>query len=118
MVLQKLFGEDVDDEDLPELTWKGDLIDFRGSKAASFWPAKLARAQADTTYTFEIPRIRYGDESHDWHADETPCHDCSAIKGEYHADDSCEIHWFTPPPLRLLLPRPARATQFPQGARG
>lgn len=90
VVLQKLFGDDVDDADLPELTWQGDLIDFRGSKAASFWPEKLARAQADTTYIFEIPKIRYGDESHDWHADTTPCHDCSAIKGEYHAD-ACDV---------------------------
>lgn len=90
VVLQKLFGEDVDDDDLPELTWQGDLIEFRGQLVASFWPAKLARAQAETTYTVEIPRIRYGDESHDWHADKVPCHDCSAIKGEYHAD-ACDV---------------------------
>jgi hypothetical protein len=74
VILQKLFGDDVDPEDLPELTWKGDLIDFRGGKVASFWPDKLAREQTVTTYTFEIPRIRYGEESHDWSAAKVPCH--------------------------------------------
>jgi hypothetical protein len=90
VILQKLFGADVEDEDLPELTWKGDRVEFRGEMVASFWPAKLARAQARTTFTVEIPRIRYGDESHDWHADEVPCHDCGAIKGEYHVD-ACDV---------------------------
>lgn len=60
VVLQKLFGEDVENEDLPELTWRGDLVDFRGAKVASFWPAKLAQAQIESTYTVKIPRIRYG----------------------------------------------------------
>ena len=90
VVLQKLFGDDVKDEDLPELTWQGELIDFRGCKVASFWPAKLARAQAQTTYTFEIPRIRYGDELQEWLAKGVPCHDCGAIKGEYHVD-GCDV---------------------------
>jgi hypothetical protein len=90
VILQKLFGEDVEDEDLPELTWHGDRVEFRGEMVASFWPAKLARAQARTTFTVEIPRIRYGDESYDWHADATPCHDCNAVKGEYHVD-GCDV---------------------------
>jgi hypothetical protein len=32
----------------------------------------------------EMPRVRYGDEGEDWGATERPCHDCAAIKGEYH----------------------------------
>lgn len=90
VVLQKLFGQDVAEEDLPELTWRGDLVDFRGTEVASFWPAKLARAQTETTYTVEIPRIRYGNEASDWHADKVQCHDCSAVKGEFHVA-GCDV---------------------------
>jgi len=31
-----------------------------------------------------VPRIRYGSESSDWGADQYPCHDCGATKGQYH----------------------------------
>ena len=84
VVVEKLFGSDVDEEDLPELTWKGDRVEFRGEQVASFWPKKLEREQKRTTYVVRVPRIRYGDESSDWHADEVPCHDCGAVKGEFH----------------------------------
>jgi hypothetical protein len=90
VILEKLFGEDLDGEDLPELTWRGELVEFRGQQVASFWPAKLARAQQQTTYTVEVPRIRYGDEPDDWGADRLPCHDCGAIKGEYHVP-GCDV---------------------------
>lgn len=85
VVLQKLFGDDVDPDDLPELTWKGDLVQFRGEEVASFWPEKLAREQSRTTYLARVPRIRYGDESSARPVGH-PCGDCSAIRGEYHAD--------------------------------
>ncbi len=90
LVLQKVFGQDVAHEDLPELTWRGELVDFRGEKAASFWPAKLEQAQQQQTYVANVPRIRYGDESFNWHADERPCHDCFAVKGEYHVP-GCDV---------------------------
>jgi len=90
VIRQKLFGEDVDEDDLPELTWKGDLVEFRGQQVASFWPARLAKAQSRTTYVVRIPRIRYGDEPGDWGADKQPCGDCAAIKGEYHGD-RCDL---------------------------
>src|SRR2546426_843961 len=38
-----------------QLTWKGDLVEFRGMQVASFWPAKLARAQSETTYNVKMP---------------------------------------------------------------
>jgi hypothetical protein len=53
-------------------------------EVAIFWPEKLAKAQEKTTYIAEVPRIRYGDELFDWKADEVPCHDCAAIKCEFH----------------------------------
>ena len=90
VVIEKLSGRDVDEEDLTELTWKGDLVEFRGAQVASFWPEKLEREQKRTTYVVRVPRIRYGDESSDWHADEVPCHDCSAVKGEFHAE-GCDV---------------------------
>jgi len=90
VILQKLFGREVRHEDLPELTWRGELVEFRGQEVASFWPEKLAGAQRLTHYVCRVPRIRYGDESSDWKADEYPCHDCGALKGEFHVP-SCDV---------------------------
>ncbi|MHB9150016.1 MAG: toll/interleukin-1 receptor domain-containing protein [Thermoleophilia bacterium] len=90
VILQKLFGRDVEQEDLPELTWQGERVEFRGDEVASFWPQKLATSQSITRYVCRLPRIRYGDESSDWRADEFPCHDCAAIKGEYHVP-GCDV---------------------------
>ena len=89
VVLQKLFGAEVDDEELPELTWKGELVDFRGIQLASFWPAKIEQAQRQTKYTVTVPRIRYGDESWNSRSD-IPCHDCGVIKGEFHVP-TCDM---------------------------
>jgi hypothetical protein len=44
VILQKLFGERVTEDDLPELTWKGERVEFRGQEVASFWPEKLKRS--------------------------------------------------------------------------
>ena len=89
VVLQKVYGSDVSEEDIPELTWSGELVEFRGRQVASFWPAKLARAQKQTSYAIQVPRIKYGDESGYGKFEDadtkTPCGDCAAIKGEYHA---------------------------------
>lgn len=92
LVLRKMFGEAVDEADPQELTWKGELVDFRGMEVATFWPAKLEKAQEITTYvvTRELPRIRYGEESDDWGADRQPCHDCGAQKGEFHVP-GCDV---------------------------
>lgn len=85
LVLQKLFGNDLDEDDLDELTWEGELIEFRGMEVASFWPKKLAREQARTSYVVRIPRIRYGDETRGG-SSKKPCHDCAAVRGEYHSE--------------------------------
>ena len=88
LVLKKLFGDELGDKDVAELTWRGDLVPFRGDKVASFWPKKLEKAQEKTTYVVEIPRVRYGKEKHKWHG--RACHDCSAKKGEYHVP-GCDV---------------------------
>ena len=90
LVLKKLFGSDADERDPHELTWRGELVEFRGREVASFWPKKLQQAQENGTYLVEVPRIRYGDESYDWGAYEDPCGDCGAIKGEYHVP-GCDV---------------------------
>lgn len=87
LLLRKLFGDDYGDADRAELTWRGDLVPFRGGDVAAFWPNKLEAAQTKLTYRLivEVPRIRYGDEQ-GWprEVSDVPCHDCSAIRGEYH----------------------------------
>jgi TIR domain-containing protein len=88
LLLSKLFGNDVEDEDLAELTWHGDIVDFRGEQVASFWPKKLEDAQRKTTYLVEVPRIRRGEEKHKWPGE--MCHDCSALPGEYHVP-GCDV---------------------------
>ena len=62
-------------------------IMFRGMRMLTSWPARLEAAQLETTCRpngVVMPRVRYGDEPEDWGADRKPCHDCGAVKGEYH----------------------------------
>ncbi len=86
IVLRKLYGDEVDDTDPEELTWRGELVGFRGMEVARFWPKKLARAQERRTYKIvsEVERVKYGDEPGIASAADLPCHDCGAIRGEYH----------------------------------
>jgi hypothetical protein len=63
-------------------------IEFRGRLVIEGWPDELAASQEVETVRpngLEMPRVRYGDEADDWGADRGPCHDCVAIKGEFHA---------------------------------
>lgn len=90
VILEKLREADPGRPSLAELTWHGERVQFRGQEVASFWPEKLARAQSITHYLVRVPRVRYGDEPDDWHADKVPCHDCGAIKGEYHVP-GCDV---------------------------
>src|SRR5262249_13107748 len=81
LILRKVFGDDFDVTDADELTWRGDLVEFRGDDVASFWPKKLAKAQERKTYKVikELPRIKYGDEPGFGDKEGRVCHDCSAI---------------------------------------
>jgi hypothetical protein len=100
LVLRKLFGNEYLGEDPKQLTWRGETVEFRGGQVASFGPEKLAAAQERTTMQIirEVPRIRYGDEKRWLHYPpeergqytDHPCHDCSAIKGEYHVP-TCDM---------------------------
>jgi hypothetical protein len=62
-------------------------IIFRSMRVVPDWPERLRLAQLETTCRpngVEMSRVRYGDEKDDWGANERPCHDCLAIKGEFH----------------------------------
>lgn len=68
-------------------------IDFRGMRVTAGWPDRLRAAQLETTCDVngvEFPRVRYGEEAEDWGANESPCHDCAAIRGEYHVP-GCDV---------------------------
>ena len=58
------------------------------------WQDFIDAAQMDDDVTMAdgrvLPRVRYGDEPGDWGADGHPCHDCRAVKGQYHVS-SCGV---------------------------
>ena len=64
-----------------------EFVEFRGRRVIAGWPEELASSQGVATYGIggvEYPRVRYGSETEDWGADRGPCHDCAAVKGEFH----------------------------------
>lgn len=70
-----------------------ELVPYNGVLMAKGWPETIEEAQKKTTYLIdgkEVPRIRYGEESDDWGANEHPCHDCAVIKGQYHVPFLCD----------------------------
>ena len=69
------------------------MIEFRGRQVIEGWPEQLAASQLNTTIVkngIEHPRVYYGEERDDWGADRGPCHDCAAVKGEYHGP-GCDV---------------------------
>jgi hypothetical protein len=68
-------------------------IVYRGMRMLAGWPERIRAAQAEMTCRpngVEMERLRYGAEPEDWGADERPCHDCGAIKGEFHVR-GCDV---------------------------
>jgi len=66
---------------------------YRGMRVTPDWPERIRLAQLQKTCEVrgvEFQRLRYGEEKEDWGANERPCHDCSAIKGEYHVQ-GCDV---------------------------
>ena len=62
-------------------------VEWRGHMVAEGWPEEFEAAQLETTVEVNgvpMPRVPYGAESDDWGADHVPCHDCGALKGEFH----------------------------------
>lgn len=70
-----------------------DRITFRGAKVLAAWPARLAAAQHHREWVIAgkpFARVRFGEEADDWGSEHGPCHDCVAIKGEFHVA-GCDV---------------------------
>ena len=66
---------------------------YRGVPMIEGWPEKIQAAQNVLSYALNgksVPRVRYGNEQDDWHAQTVPCHDCRVLKGEFHVP-SCDV---------------------------
>jgi len=69
------------------------MIVFRGRQVVEGWPEQLVAAQKNTIIHpngVAVSRVRFGDEGEDWGADRGPCHDCAAMKGEFHGP-GCDV---------------------------
>jgi hypothetical protein len=58
---------------------------YSGTRRMEGRTDQIIRAQQTVAFTIRgksFPRIRHGEGDHDWEAD--PCHDCAALKGEFH----------------------------------
>lgn len=89
LIVRKLNGTPFPDG---ELDWNGEFVTYNGQKVASYWPKKLEAAQSlhIVSVSKRFERIRYGSEDEDWGADHGPCHDCAALKGQYHVP-GCDV---------------------------
>ncbi|MFO1110331.1 MAG: hypothetical protein U1E61_14180 [Bradyrhizobium sp.] len=67
---------------------------LHGMKVSPGWPDQVKAAQEVASYDIggaTYPRIPFGEESIEWQAaDLMPCHDCGAIKGQFHVP-GCDV---------------------------
>lgn len=66
---------------------------YNGVSVAEGWPEQIEAAQEQPKVVIsgkEYARIKYGSEKDAWGADQHPCGDCAAIKGQYHVP-GCDI---------------------------
>jgi hypothetical protein len=70
-----------------------EFVIYYGVRVIAGWPERIVEAQTIPTISIggaEYARVRYGEEPDDWGADRQPCHDCAAIKGQFHVP-SCDV---------------------------
>ena len=70
-----------------------ETVVYNGVLVGARWPAIMEESQQKTSYVIDgkpVARVRYGDEAEDWGADQGVCHDCAAVKGQYHAFGQCD----------------------------
>lgn len=69
------------------------FVIYNGVQVIDWWPEKIESAQLVLTIKIngqEFQRVRYGDETEDWGANDRPCHDCAVLKGQFHVP-SCDV---------------------------
>jgi hypothetical protein len=74
-----------------------EFVTYNGVRMAAEWVKRIEEAQLKSFYVIDgkpVERIRYGNESDDWGADQQPCHDCGVVKGQYHVPDACDMERF------------------------
>ena len=57
------------------------------------WLGRIAEAQRLPFYRLNgqmVERVRFGSEREDWGANHGPCHDCGALKGQFHVPE-CDV---------------------------
>jgi hypothetical protein len=92
LLLEKLGKGKVSSEDLDRLGWDGRWVVHNGQKMVSYWPKQIRKAQKKSVVRLvkTLGRIRYGDESDDWGANDHPCGDCGVAKGQFHVP-GCDV---------------------------
>ncbi|MCA8914686.1 MAG: hypothetical protein KDB90_04675 [Planctomycetes bacterium] len=66
---------------------KPKVVIRNGVSMVEGWSERIEEAQKQPTISIGghlFDRVRYGEESEDWGADEHPCHGCRVVKGEVH----------------------------------
>lgn len=84
-------GEPMDEKKAVDDNEKSNLVN--GIRVAAGWTSKLIEAQEQTHFEIlgkSYKRIPYGNEALNWRADEFSCHDCCAVKGQYHVA-GCDV---------------------------
>jgi hypothetical protein len=90
-LLHKLGLEGPYDLDVERANWDGSMTTYQGYKMTSYWPQRIEEAQERSWYFVEthLPRIAWGNESHNRRKQMQHCNDCGVLPGQLHVP-SCD----------------------------
>ena len=72
---------------------KKDMVYYNDTWMVRGWPERIRQAQKFTAFERrgkKTPRIPYGNERVDWHAEARNCHDCGVLSSQYHVP-GCDL---------------------------
>jgi len=81
------------DAGIPTATYDPDQEAIKSGAMVDGWPDKIREAQDMPKIVLngqEWTRLTYGEEQLDYGSNHQPCHDCGALKGQYHVD-GCDV---------------------------